>query len=152
MENYVIKGSSTPLNIGAILRVRMEFDEILSAYSGTFLLDGANEMNSQVKAEEGQHLLIIDDDTEQKRFLIDPEKFYVTKYSIFDKGTNKEKLIISYSEFTYTDGIYFPRKIDISKPDEKQYVYLTYSEYSFNENRLDYRLKIPKSAKVTEWD
>lgn len=153
MENYVIKGSSTPLNIGAILRVRMEFDEILSAYSGTFILENANESNSVVSADEGQHLLIVDaEGTEQQKYWIDPERFYVTKYAIHDKAAKKDKLIIQYSEFITSEGIYFPKKIDISKPDEKQFVYLTYSEYDFNENKLDYRLKIPKSAKVTEWD
>ena len=62
------------------------------------------------------------------------------------------KIEILYENFYERDGIFFPKKINIERPKEKQYIWLTYYNEEFNNNKLTYRLKIPKSAKEVIWE
>lgn len=152
MDNRVIKGPSTPLNIGAILRIKLSFDEILDASSGTFSFRDISEDKCKLTVENGNYII-----TEtltgncSKKYTIDSKFFYISKYGIYDdKG--KVVLEIEYSDYTVKSGINFPTKIFVQKPEEKQYLYMYHNSFEINKEKINFKFKIPKSAKITEWD
>jgi outer membrane lipoprotein-sorting protein len=153
MDNRVIKGPSTPLNIGAIMRIKLDFDFIINGFSGTFFFNNISSDNSELKTEENKYLLITKDDSnkEIKMYWIDPDDFYITKYIITDY--NKKVLLeMEYLDYNYRDGVHFPNRIAISKPQDNQYIWLDYMIKSFNSKDLTFKFKIPGSAKVIYWD
>lgn len=150
-ENTVIKGSSSPLNIGAILRLKLEFDDLICGYSCSYHFADTSSLNSEVKYDKSLYLLKISENGKTKMLWINPKYFYVEKYELLD-NSGKTKLKIEYSDFTSENNIFFPGNIYITNPIEKQNLWISYGKKVFNNNRLKFRLKIPKSAKIINWE
>lgn len=150
-ENTVIKGSSTPLNLGAILRLKINFDDLIDGYSCSFHFPDTTSENSEVSYDKNLYHLKITEQDNIKKFWINPKFFYIEQYEIIDKA-GKTKLKIEYSEFSSEKNIFFPNSIYITNPNEKQNLWLNYSKKVFNNNRLNFKLKYPKSAKVVIWE
>ena len=153
MDNRVIKGPSSPLNVGAIMRIKLDFDDIINGFSGTFFFTDVTSDNSELKSDGNKYLLITKDDIskEIKKYWIDSDDFYITKYVITDY--NKKILLeMEYLEYNYRDGIYFPNRIAISRPQENTYIWLDYTIKTFNSTDLIFKFKIPSSAEVIIWE
>ncbi|MDQ3021744.1 MAG: DUF4292 domain-containing protein [Bacteroidota bacterium] len=151
MDNKVIRGPSTGNYLSIILKIKIEFDDLVNAFSGKFTFNNESYENVNVLMEDGNYLVTIKADNEVKKYWIDPENYYVLKIGTYDNIGNI-KIEIIYEKFFQTDDIYFPQKISITRPKEKQYIWLTYFSHKFNSNKLTYKLKIPKSAKQINWD
>lgn len=151
MDNKVIRGPSTGNYLSIILRIKIEFDDLVNAFSGKFTFNNDNYENVNVLMEDNNYLVIITSDDEVKKYWIDPDNYYVSKIGTYDNNGNI-KIEIVYEKFFEKDDIYFPQKIFITRPKEKQHIWLTYYSHTFNSNKLTYKLKIPKSAKQIDWD
>ncbi len=152
MDNRVIKGPSSPLNVGAIMRIKLDFDDIINGFSGTFFFKDVTSDNSNLKSDGNKYLLTAKDDItkEIKKYWIDSDDFYITKYVIIDYN-NKVLLEMEYLDYNYRDGVYFPNRISISKPQENTYIWLDYTIKSFNSKDLTFKFKISSSAEVIIW-
>lgn len=150
-ENTVIKGSSTPLNLGAILRLKINFDDLINGYSCSFHFPDTSSLNSEVSYDKNLYLLKITGQDNTKKFWVNPKFFYIEQYEIIDKA-GKTKLKIEYTEFSLENNIFYPSSIYITNPNEKQNLWLGFSKKVFNNNRLKFKLKYPKSAKIVTWE
>ena len=56
-ENKVITGPSTPLNIGAILRIKVSFDDLLDGLTGGIILDSDSTDNDNANSSENFYLV-----------------------------------------------------------------------------------------------
>ncbi|MCX6164471.1 MAG: DUF4292 domain-containing protein, partial [Ignavibacteriae bacterium] len=81
---------------------------------------------------------------------VNPINYYIEKYEIYDKS-GKTKLQIQYSDFELDKNIYSPKNINITNPQEKQNLWINLEKKVFNNNRLKFKIVIPKSAKIIEW-
>ena len=151
MDNTVIKGPSSSHYLGIIMKIKIDFDDIVNAFSGKFIFGEDNYNDVQISIKDGNYLMSINTGTEIKKFWIDPDNFFVRKAGTYELN-GETKIEILYENFYERDGIYFPKKINIERPKEKQYIWLTYYNEEFNNNKLTYRLKIPKSAKEVIWE
>jgi len=153
MNNSVIKGPATPLNIGSVMRIKIDFYDIINGFSGTFFFKDVSTENSSLTSQGDEYLLITKDaaNNETKKYWINSDDYYITKYIIYDKD-NKVKLEMEYLDYNYRDGIYFPNNISISKPQDEEYIWLYYQIKTFNTKKLIFKFKIPQSAKVTIWE
>ncbi|MEO6694713.1 MAG: DUF4292 domain-containing protein [Ignavibacteria bacterium] len=149
-ENRVIRGPSTPKNLALIMRIKVSFDEIINAFSGKFSFDDEKYTEVNITTEEGKYVVVLNSESGKKRYWIDSRFYYVTKIGNYDEQ-DKAKFEILYSNFYEKDGIHFPKNISISRPKEKQNIWLNYYKEEFNNDKLNYRLKIPKSAKQINW-
>jgi hypothetical protein len=104
-----------------------------------------------VKVDKNLYILKISENEKTKLFWVNPKYYYVEKYEIQDKD-GKSKLKIDYTDFTPVNNIYFPGNVYITNPVEKQNLWLSYGKKSFNSNRLKFKLRIPKSAKIVTWE
>lgn len=150
MDNKVIKGMTTPSNLRYIMKVNVSFDELINAFSGKFTFGNDTYDNYKISSEDNNYVVKLKSGKETKIYRIDMQSFFVTKIGTYDDKGNA-KIEISYENFYERDGIYFPKKITISRPMERQNIWLTYSNEEFNKNKLTYHLKIPKSAKMIQW-
>jgi hypothetical protein len=149
-ENLVIKGVSNPVNLGAIIRIKVSFDDLLSGYTNSYFFKDTSSVNSTVIKEKENYLLTVKDSEQVCKYWVNSEYFYIEKYKIYDiKG--KEKLEVQYSDFEPEKGIYFPSNVDLTNPAERQNIWIKYGKRVFNNNRLKFKITIPKSAKILEW-
>ncbi len=150
MDNRVIRGNSTPNNLRIIMNVNVNFDEIINAFSGKYIFKDEVYDDVKISSVGDKYLVSLKSGNEIKKFWIDSQSFFVTKLGTYDESGNI-RIEIIYENFYERDGIYFPKKITVNRPIEKQNIWLTYSNETFNNNKLTYKLRIPKSAKKIEW-
>jgi outer membrane lipoprotein-sorting protein len=150
-ENTVYKGPSSQLNIGALLKLKLNFDDLIDGYSCSFCFSDTSSSNAEVTKDKDLYVLIINEQNLIKKYWVNSKYFYVEKYGIYDKSGNT-KLLIEYAEFESGNTVYSPNNVYISNPSEKQNLWINYGKKTFNNNRLKFKLKIPKSAKVINWD
>lgn len=149
-DNKVISGQSTPGNLRIIMKVNVNFDELINAFSGKFIFKDEKYDNVSISQNDNSYIVNLKTGKEIKRFWINKENYYVSKAGTYDEKGNT-KIEIIYENFYEKDGIHFPKKVTINRPFEKQNIWLTYFNEEFNKNKLSYRLKIPKSARKIEW-
>ena len=149
-ENKVIRGPSTQRNLGIILKMKVEFDDLVNALSGSFIISSKDTSNYSISQGDNHYLLEQTIGSSTVRYRINSEYFYVTRIQSYD-SYGKMTLEITYDEFYESDGIYFPKKINLVRPKEKQYIWVNYKIEDFNPGKLSYRLKIPGSAKKVQW-
>jgi hypothetical protein len=152
-DNRVIRGPSTEINIGAIMRIKLSFDELINSFSGSFLFPMDENDSMLSRTEQNYYLLFSGTEERITKYYIEPSTFLISKYMIVSNG--ETVLDVEYSKYEHEQvfgmDIYFPNQINISRPDTKQKMWLSYSSKEINKENLSFRLKVPKSAKETQW-
>jgi len=150
-ENRVIKGPSTPINLKAIMRVKLDFEDYIDGFSGSYSFPDTLSQNFSLSKDDNSLILIENGVTETKKYYLHPVKKYIQKYKVDDK-TGKELMLVEYQNFTEEDnGFFFPNKIKISRTSNNEFVFIDYSSKELNKGHLNPKIKYPKSAKVIEW-
>lgn len=154
-ENKVIMGPSSDINIGAVLRIKVSFDELINGFTGGF--NFANEDNDSTGASSENNLYVLNQNGGgfTQRYFIDPTKYTIKKYNTYDSN-NKTVIEVDYSNYTEESAnnspVNFPLGIKIKNPSKSQTVYVDYINRELNKKDLSFKMKIPKSAKVIRWD
>jgi outer membrane lipoprotein-sorting protein len=154
-ENKVIMGPTTNINIGAILRIKVSFDELINSFSGSFYFPDEGNDSTDAAEEDNSYVLMVKKDYGKKKYLIEPKTYNISNYSVYDN--NKKRLLeVNYSKFetesTAAGDVNFPNQITINKPDAKQTVWLNYDSKEINKKYMSFKIKYPKSAKVVVWN
>ena len=154
-ENKVFTGPSTELNIGAILKIRVSFDELINSFSGSFYFIDQDEDSLDAASEDNAYVLLVTKPQIKRKYMIEPNTFTVNNYYVLDANDNK-LLEVNYSNFdkllTPAGELNFPNQIKLHKPDRKQTVWLQYDSKEINKSHLNFKIKYPKSAKVIKWN
>ena len=151
MDNTVIKGPSNSHYLGIIMKIKVDFDDIINAFSGKYIFNDDIYDDVKIAMTGNDYLITINKDSEIKKFWINSDNFYVTKIGSYELNGDT-KIEILYENFYESNGIHFPKNITITRPKEKQSIWLTYSKEEFNKKKLTFKLRIPKSAKQIIWD
>lgn len=150
-DNKVITGPSSDINIGAILRIKVTFDELINGFTGGFSF--MEKLNDSSLAESENNMYIIRNGAQ--KFFIEPNRYTVQKYNSFD-DENKTIVEVNYSAYseenTGSRYVNFPTSLKIKNPSKSQTVYVDYINKEINKKDLSFRMKIPKSAKVIKWE
>lgn len=152
LENIVIKGPSSPLNLGAVLRIRVNFDDLIKGLSASMIFSDETDLNSTLTTIENEYIVTVTEDDITKKYRIDPAGFYITNYTEYTSSPSTPSLEIKYSNFIEDNRRYFPKKIEINRPDASQFVSIDFRDYTLNKNRLTFKIVLPNNAKVIEWD
>ncbi|MGH2575479.1 MAG: DUF4292 domain-containing protein [Ignavibacteria bacterium] len=154
-ENKAIMGPTNETNIGAILKLKVGFDELLNSFSASFNFIGEQEDSLDAKSENNNYIIQIISKNGMKKFLIEPKDFFINKYGVYDNNSIT-KLEVFYSNYrveSISSGqINFPNQIKITKPDKEQTVWLYYESKTINKKNLSFKIKIPTSARIIKWE
>lgn len=154
-DNKVISGPSTDINIGAVLRIKVSFDDLINGFTGSFILtENAND-SSNADVEKNSYLIKNPKGKEIEKFFVEPTFFRLKKYNVI--GVRNESLVeVDYSDYqeesVSPSKVYFPHNIIIKNPQKNQSVYIEYVNKEINKKDLSFKMKIPKSAKVVKWN
>lgn len=153
-ENKAIMGPTTDINIGAVLRIKVSFDELISGFSGGFFLGNESNDSNYAESENGFYTISTSEAGNSMKYYIDPVLYTVYRYNKLDKN---EKTIVEVNYNNYFEELasgkkfYFPANIKINNPGKKQSVWVDYQNQNFNKTDLKFTVKIPKSAKIINW-
>jgi len=151
-DNYVVRGYSTRDNIRVLLKIDLEFDEIMNAFTASFNLNDSNFTDWKFKDSADVYILSFKNklDTRNRMLVISNSTFDVKKFIKKDLQ-QKDELIIEYSNYVIHNNARLPENITISRPASKQFVYITYEKIEINPGALKFKIVIPKSAKQYFW-
>jgi len=152
-ENKVITGPSTELNIGAILRIGVTFDELINSFSGSFHFPDESTDSTDALSENSMYVLQLSQPEGIERYLIEPSQFAIKQYFLLDPDF-QTRIQVGYSDYTYElvggKTLNFPNKIVIKNPSKKQSVYLEYQDKAINKKDISIKIRVPKSAKIVK--
>jgi len=154
-ENKVITGPSSDINIGAILKIKVSFDELLNSFSGSFHFDDELTDSTEAASENNSYVLLVNKTFAKQKYYVEPNNYFINRYSLLD-AANKPLLDVNYTNFNKETvegmSINFPNSITINRPENKQTVWLDYDSKEINKKNLTFKLKVPKSAKIVRWN
>jgi outer membrane lipoprotein-sorting protein len=154
-ENKVYSGPSTDINIGAILRIKISFDQLINSFSGSFHFEDELTDSTEAASENNSYVLQVNRPLYKQKYYVDPINYFISRYTALDVS-NKPVLDVNYSNFKteIAEGlnINFPYNITINRPENNQTVWLQYETKEINKKNLTFKMKVPKSAKVIKWN
>lgn len=154
-ENKAITGPSSDINIGAILRIKVSFDELINGFTAGFSFKESPEDSSGADSENNMYVLQLNVDNLKQKYFVEPSKYTIQKYGSYDNN-NSSLVEVNYSNYTEESvadkSVNFPTTIKIKNPSKKQSVYVDYINKEINKKDLSFKIKIPKSAKVIKWN
>lgn len=154
-ENKVITGPSSDLNIGAILRIKVSFDELINSFTGSFHFQDESIDSTDAESENSMYVLQVNNSKGIEKYFIEPAHFTIQKYNMLDKNY-KSAIEVGYSNYSSElvtgKEVNFPNKIVIKNPQKQQSVFLDYETKEINKPNISFSLKVPKSAKVIKWN
>jgi hypothetical protein len=83
------------------------------------------------KTDQDLYFIKSDKQPDQWEIWIDPDVAHITHIEVHKQNGDSFKR--EYSNFFKDDNIYFPRKIDMIRPEQKQAVSIFYTQLTFNE-------------------
>jgi outer membrane lipoprotein-sorting protein len=153
-ENKVITGPSSDINIGAILRIKVSFDELINGFTGGFNFPESDGDSTGADSENNLYVIKLDNHGSTQKYFIEPSKYTIKKYNSFDSN-NQTVVEVNYSNYTEESTankyVNFPTGIKIKNPSKSQTVYVDYINKEINKKDITFKMKIPKSAKVIKW-
>lgn len=157
-ENKAITGPSSEINIGAILRIKVTFDELISGFTGSFGFKENPVDSASADSEKSMYVIRDNSGDGSKLFYVEPLGFSgysINKYKSID-ANNSTLVEVNYSkhseEHASGKSVLLPNVIKINNPGKKQTVYVDYVDREINKKNLTFKMKIPKSAEIIEWD
>lgn len=146
LENKVFLGRTNPANLKSILRIPVEFGDILDLFSGCVNFNARPAGITPRGAWSGEeYTLTFDGPEETLEYVIDASYECVIRQTRRAPGG---ELIeeIRLKDFHRRSDMYLPRVITLTRPANEQSLALVYESQIINELPLDFALKIPASA------
>lgn len=154
-ENKVIMGPSTDINIGAVLRIKVSFDQLINGFTGSFSMNDSDTDSNYAESENDFYLIKNDISAGTEKYYIEPNVIRISRYSLVN-NSNNPLVEVDYSgyqeETVAASKMFFPSNVKIKNPGKSQTLYVEYINKEINKSNLTFKMKIPKSAKVIKWN
>ena len=146
LENSVATGATTAKNLKNIIRIPIEFRDIVDIASGTmgFERRPVNVIPTGA-AMEGGYRLTYAGASESTTYDIDLEHSAVKRYLRKSAGGDIIE-DVTFKDFRKKADLYLPTIITILRPGFSESISLVYERMSLNNPPLDFSIRIPKSA------
>lgn len=149
-NNRLISGETSKLNIHSLLRLDMDFPDILDVFCGTLTFDKEHTTPSSIVVDNNQYLLTFHTEEGDTRYWVDPEYFTISRYVLFDKNQSPV-FEQSQTDFIESRGAIVPQSITIIAHRERRRFSLSYDEIEINKPNVSFSFVIPESAKRIYW-
>lgn len=150
LNDELITGSTTILNIGTLTKIRCTFDDLLNSFSGTVRIPKAKNDILSMSDEGSQYVVSLKRGTITRKYWIDKSTYLVSKYAYYDKK-GQTLIQFEFSNFvTSGDGAY-AKRIEIRRPKKNEYFKLTIESVSTNQSYLDFKVEYSSDVKKKNW-
>ncbi len=150
LENKLISGSTNVENLEKILRIRLNFDDLLNLFGGGSFLRDDFHTAGDIQIEKNSYVLSYNTNNSIRRYWFDPDLMLIQKIQILD---NKGKLIVEQEFINYEeiDGVMIPHLIRIIQPDQRRMLSVSYSYVRVNIKNNQFTFTVPQNAERIRW-
>ncbi|HEX9615600.1 MAG TPA: DUF4292 domain-containing protein [Bacteroidota bacterium] len=145
MSNELLAGPTNSANLGRILRVGLEFEDLLNLFSGGEFFREDRGAPAAFAIEEEEYVLTFRTPTGARRYRIEPRSFQIVGIDHLD-GDGTLFLEQSFGNFVIIDGITLPQIVRITSRQERRRLSLAYSDFSVNPPSLQFNFDVPADA------
>ncbi|MDZ7261202.1 MAG: DUF4292 domain-containing protein [candidate division KSB1 bacterium] len=144
-QNKIYNGALDSLDLSRFFQIELNYDDLLEIFSGVPRISEGNSYHLSI--DNGRYVLLTQADHGVRKYWIDPKKFVITNYQLFDsKGTLL--LTKEFHQFKKEAGVFLPRSIKVERPGAKERFTLFYTDRQTNAKIAseDFQLKVPHNA------
>ena len=143
LENTVMRGKTTAKNLKSVLRIAIDFRDIVSAIAGAIPIPAS--LPFEGKRENDSYVLSSKQGDAITEYEVGLEHAAVRRRTTKSvDGRILEELL--FRDFRKRDGVYLPTVISVSRPQKTELLSLVFDRLTLNEMPLDFTFKLPKSA------
>jgi len=146
LENRAVAGTPDGRTLGAMFRLRMEFDEILHAFAGDFGSPDDSIASSSVENE--LYVVNYRAGGGMREFRVDGDDFFVASYRLLDSA-GKPSITAIASDPEQRDGITMPAFLRLIFPKERRAVTIAYDAVRVNEP-VNCSFALPQQVEVID--
>lgn len=150
LENRLFSGETNARNLAKILRVSLDFADLLNLFTGGVFDEEDSGMPDESGVEDGHFFFVYRVKDGIHKYLIDPQTLLIAKVQHLDA---EGRLVFEqrFLNFQTIDGTVIPFNIRIIQPRERRMVSVVYSEVAFNKQDLDFTFTYPRNAERVRW-
>jgi outer membrane lipoprotein-sorting protein len=144
-DNTVYTGDPQKLKRTQFLPIDIKLENIFQAFSGIQLIDFFDR--DSLAIDHNKYLVIGSKDNQTMKYWIDPKRFVVTEFQLWNKR-KKPLVVIEYKQFEKKDQILLPKLIQITQPGQSTRLTILYTDREPNclLSPKDFEIKIPEQA------
>ncbi|HWP83389.1 MAG TPA: DUF4292 domain-containing protein [Bacteroidota bacterium] len=150
LSNKLFTGSTNAVNLSKMLRMNIEFDEMLSLFTGGLFFAEDQREPDDFQIEDEQFVLTFRNSTGSRRYWIEPEAMLIGRIQHLDQ---RGRLVIEqwFSDFQPSGETRVPRRMRVIQHRERRAVSVAYSDISVNTDPVDCTLRVPSNAERVQW-
>ncbi len=155
LNDYSITGPTNQANISAVIRMKVYYDDLMNAFTGTMRLVKYKNDVMEI-TESGLNNVLVFTTTSDKG-IITKRKYYVDKNTyVVNKCeyTNLKGDILSsifLSNIINNGDGWYAKTVQASNPKKGEYVTLSIEKYATNQMNLSFYVSIPSDVKKKVW-
>ena len=145
-DNTVYTGDPQRLKRTQLLPIDIKLENIFQAFSGIHLIDFFDQDSFAI--DHNKYLVIGSKNNQTMKYWIDPKRFVVTEFQLWNKG-KKPLVVIEYKQFEKKHQILLPKLIQITQPGQRTRLTILYTDREPNclLSPKDFEIKIPEKAR-----
>lgn len=145
MDNRLLSGPTTAANLARVLRIQMEFDDLLSLFSGGTVLSGDLGRPAALEIVDDEYVLIYNHQLGSRRYHVDPRSYQIIQIQHLDREGDvlAEQ---TFGKFLTIDGIVVPQLVRALMRPERRRLSIAYSDLSVNPSILRFDFDVPSDA------
>lgn len=132
MENFAIVGTPDGRTLNSMFRLRLQFDEILRAFSGEFVPPSDTDSLEKSFIENDRYVVLYRTQGGMKEYRVDGDAFIVTSYRMLD-SLGKPTITALTSDPEEVGGFMMPKFVRVIFPKERRAVTIAYDGFQLNE-------------------
>ena len=150
MNDELITGSTTILNIGSLTKIRCTFDDLMNSFTGTVRIPKGKKDSLWLEDETSQYVVALKRGTITRKYWVDKVNYSVMKYVYYNK---RGKILIQFefSNFHLYGDTYYAKRIEIRRPSKREYFRISLEEVSIGQSYINFKVDYPSDVKRRVW-
>lgn len=145
MENRVLSGPTNAANLGRVLRIKLEFEDMMNLFSGGALLSNDIGRPSSLEIIDDEYVLTYEHPAGVRKYWIDPRSLQIVQIHHLDKG-GRVLIEQTFTSFQKADGTIVPRLLRAVMRPERRRLSISYSDLAVNPASVSFHYEIPSDA------
>jgi outer membrane lipoprotein-sorting protein len=151
-ENRYYRGPATARHLSSALPVILEPQEAVAFLLGGLPLIDPETSSLREDRQEGLWILDLVSTTrgERQSLWVHPQSVQILRAESHRSGSSRR---LTFSDFSQVQGIFFPRRIQLTSSEPEGQISVEYQEVELNPSwkNEDFRLPVPRGAKIIPW-
>jgi hypothetical protein len=150
LNDELITGSTTIINIGTLTKIRCTFDDLMNAFTGTVRIPKGKKDSLWLEDETSQYVVALKRGTITRKYWVDKLNYSVSKYAYYNKK-GQTLIQFEFSNFTTYGDASYAKRIEVRRPLKGEYFRLSLENVSPNQSYINFTVDYPSDVKRKNW-